>query len=117
MFYDRQQVNCGACSPHDIAATVLARIVGVYPHNNHFLIDAGALALSKDLAPPHAGYGGIRGHAGLEVIKVTQELGKVSTADGSPLDFSRFCVGALVEVVPNHSWCCCALHVRAVPNA
>ena len=31
MFYDRQQVNCGSCSTDDIAATVLARIVGIYP--------------------------------------------------------------------------------------
>jgi D-serine deaminase-like pyridoxal phosphate-dependent protein len=104
VFYDRQQVNCGACSTDDIAATVLARVVGAYPHNNHFLIDAGALALSKDLAPPHTGYGGIRGHPQLEVVKVTQELGKVSTADGSPVDFARFPVGSLVEVLPNHNW-------------
>jgi hypothetical protein len=105
VFYDRQQVNCGACGTDDIAATVLARIVGVYPHNNHFLIDAGALALSKDLAPPHAGYGGVRGHPQLEVVKVTQELGKVSSADGSPVDFSGFAVGSFVEVLPNHNWC------------
>jgi hypothetical protein len=115
VFYDRQQVNCGSCSAGDIAATVLARVVGVYPHNNHFLIDAGALALSKDLAPPHAGYGGIRGHPGLEVVKVTQELGKVSSASGAQVDFSLFPVGSLVEVLPNHNWCaprcrrCCLL--------
>ncbi len=120
MFYDRQQVNCGGCSAHDIAATVLARVVGVYvcnppavilcdsfnmyPHNNHFLIDAGALALSKDLAPPHVGFGGIRDHPSLEVVKVTQELGKVSSASGEPVDFDKFPVGTLVEVLPNHNW-------------
>ena len=104
VFYDRQQVNCGSCSVEDISATVLARVVGIYPHNNHFLIDAGALALSKDLAPPHSGFGGIRGHPELEVIKITQELGKVSTANGTPLDFSTFPLGSLVEVLPNHNW-------------
>ncbi len=117
VFYDRQQVNCGACSTSDIAATVLARIVGIYPHNNHFLIDAGALALSKDLAPPHTGYGSIRLHPELEVVKVTQELGKVSSADGSPVDFSKFAVGALVEVLPNHSWCAAACARVCAPHA
>jgi D-serine deaminase-like pyridoxal phosphate-dependent protein len=75
-----------------------------HSHNNHFLIDAGALALSKDLAPPHIGYGGVRQHPELEVVKVTQELGKVSTADGSAVDFTKFCVGDVVEVLPNHNW-------------
>jgi D-serine deaminase-like pyridoxal phosphate-dependent protein len=76
----------------------------MYPHNNHFLIDAGALALSKDVAPPHVGFGGIRGHPALEVVKVTQELGKVSSASGEPVEFSKFPVGSLVEVLPNHNW-------------
>jgi len=47
-FNDLDQEFIGSCSAGDLALSVLASVIGHYPHRNQVLIDAGALALSKD---------------------------------------------------------------------
>ena len=68
MFQDLMQVEIGSSRREDIALTVLASIIGRNEDENRVLIDAGALALSKDRstqATSHdAGYGEVWDIAG-----------------------------------------------------
>ena len=105
IFYDRTMVLIGACEPDDVGVTVLASVVSHQPGGDHFVIDAGALALSKDTGPAHLrlapAFGAVRGHPELTVASLSQEHGIVR----GPADAlaERFPVGARIEIVPNHS--------------
>ena len=48
VFFDLMQARLGSCSIDDCAVTVLASVVSSQPGAGHCVIDAGALALSKD---------------------------------------------------------------------
>ncbi len=50
VFNDLDQEYIGSCGAGDIALSVLASVIGHYPHRNQVLVDAGALALSKDIS-------------------------------------------------------------------
>ncbi|GIS64998.1 MAG: hypothetical protein CM1200mP3_12460 [Chloroflexota bacterium] len=50
MFFDLDQVGMGVCTIDDIAVTVLATVIGHKKDPERLLIDAGSLALSKDLS-------------------------------------------------------------------
>ena len=52
-FYDYTQSVLGSCAVGDCAITVLAGVVSSQPGATHCVIDAGALALSKDTGPEH----------------------------------------------------------------
>jgi D-serine deaminase-like pyridoxal phosphate-dependent protein len=103
-FYDYTQVVLGSCGIGDVAVTVLASVVSSQPGTNHAVIDAGALALSKDLGSeraPRASMGEIFADYAsrtlrpeVRVVSLSQEHGIVS----SPL-----AVGSRVRIVPNHS--------------
>jgi D-serine deaminase-like pyridoxal phosphate-dependent protein len=120
MFQDLFQAEIGSCTREDIAVTVLASVIGRNEAENRFLIDAGALALSKDRstqATPHDfGYGAVwdlecRPVFGECIIeRAFQEHGvAVST---SPLDFDRLRVGVKVRVAPNHACITAAAYDR-----
>lgn len=104
VFYDYTQVVLGSCAVSDVAVTVLASVVSAQPGTNHAVIDAGALALSKDtgseLAPgPSMGeifadYASHTLRPDVRVVSVSQEHGTV----GNSLP-----VGSRVRIVPNHS--------------
>eukprot|EP00743_Colponemidia_sp_Colp-15_P008178 GILK01008869.1.p1 GENE.GILK01008869.1~~GILK01008869.1.p1 ORF type:complete len:373 (-),score=60.60 GILK01008869.1:100-1218(-) len=102
IFYDRQQLHIGSCTIEDIACMILARIVSHYPDRNRMLVDAGALALSKDLTP-QGGFAEVVGHPKLRVVKISQEHGIIETVDGSPIDFNSYPLGSAVRLLPNHS--------------
>src|SRR5947207_2766348 len=53
VFCDAFQAAIGSCSIDDVAVSVLATVVGSYPERRSAIIDAGALALSKDLGADH----------------------------------------------------------------
>ena len=63
MLGDLTQVALGSCRAEEIAAAVLTRVIGHNRQAGHLLIDAGGLALSKDLGAdsllPDVGYGRI----------------------------------------------------------
>ncbi len=102
--YDFTQSVIGSCTVADCAVTVLASVVSSHPALGHGIIDAGALALSKDTGPddgPHRTMGEIfreyeaktlRSDA--RVVSVSQEHGIVSAS---------LPVGSTVRVLPNHS--------------
>jgi D-serine deaminase-like pyridoxal phosphate-dependent protein len=120
MFQDLFQAAIGTCTRDDIAVTVLASVIGRNVEENRVLIDAGALALSKDrstqVTPHDAGYGevwginGLPGLGNLFVERAYQEHGAVASA--SPLPFDRLKHGARVRVAPNHACITAAAHDR-----
>lgn len=114
MFNDLDQLALGSCGPADLALSVLAAVIGQYPDRNQVLIDAGALALSKDTSAtefmPEAGYGTILGHAGLSVGEVNQEHGFVVSRNRLPLE--TLALGARLRVLPNHACITAAAYDR-----
>src|SRR5216117_3462359 len=106
IFYDRTMVLIGCCGPQDVAVSVLATVVSHQPGAAHFVVDAGALSLSKDLGPTHLGlapaFGEVKGHPELAVASVSQEHGVIRAAAPAAID-GKFRVGDQVEIIPNHS--------------
>lgn len=102
VFYDYTQVVLGSCDLDDVAVTVVSSVVSTQA--DHAVIDAGALALSKDLGSelaPRPSMGEVFAHYpgrtlrdDVRVIAVSQEHGRTS----APLP-----VGSSVRIVPNHS--------------
>ena len=111
MFGDLDQMGLGSCSFDDIAVSVLASVIGHAPARNVLLVDAGALALSKDTLAgeflPDAGYGWIcdvaerRRIADLRVTSLDQEHGFVG--GDAPLPYEALPVGARVRILPSHA--------------
>jgi D-serine deaminase-like pyridoxal phosphate-dependent protein len=112
-FFDLDQVGLGVCTEDDIAVSVLATVIGHNRRSERILIDAGALALSKDLSASeftrNVGYGLIRPVRGavlppvrLYVAEVHQEHGLIATAEGE-LPWDSLPIGTKVRVLPNHA--------------
>lgn len=112
-FHDYTQVALGACGVEDCALTVLATVVSSQPGSDHCVVDAGALALSRDPGP-RSGAGGTMGeifrdhgasalHEELRLTSLSQEHG---TVDG------RLPYGTKVRILPNHSCLTAACHDR-----
>ena len=111
VFYDLDQLAIGACQRQDLALSVLASVTGHNRHAGHLILDAGALALSKDLSVrefrPEVGYGEVcdplsqEPYTGLFVSSVSQEHGLVPISN--PADFDRLPVGSKVRILPNHA--------------
>lgn len=112
-FHDYTMVALGVCGVEDCAVTVLASVISHQPGASHFITDAGALALSKDLGPTHLkndmdmgtvyeNYERKRLHAHIHVRGLSQEHGKV-IAHGVDEIEGRFRVGDRVRILENHS--------------
>jgi D-serine deaminase-like pyridoxal phosphate-dependent protein len=104
------------CTEDEIAVSVLASVIGHNRQGRALILDAGALALSKDIGAnehlPGAGYGYVCDAQSLDrlgalaVDVVHQEHGTVTIDDESW--FERLPVGSLVRVLPNHACLTCA---------
>jgi D-serine deaminase-like pyridoxal phosphate-dependent protein len=116
VFNDLDQALIGSCGAGDLALSVLASVIGHYPHRNQMLIDAGALALSKDISAqefqPKVGYGTIAGAPtrDMAVIACSQEHGFVASDD--PLPYGNMPVGTRVRILPNHACITAAAYDR-----
>jgi len=112
LFWDLAQFSRGMCGWDDLALSVLATVIG-HQHNGpvpSLVLDAGALALSKDVSAntflPEA-KNGILADARtgerlpLVVNVLHQEHGTVHVPDETW--FARLPVGVVVRVVPNHA--------------
>jgi D-serine deaminase-like pyridoxal phosphate-dependent protein len=82
-------------------------VIGHYPHRNQMLIDAGALALSKDISAqefqPKVGYGTIVDAPlrDMAVIECSQEHGFVGSVE--PMPYGNMPIGTRVRILPNHA--------------
>jgi len=120
VFYDLDQVGIGSCAVDDVAVSVLASVIGHNRARGTVLIDAGALALSKDISAGEffddAGYGWVFDAectsrvGGAWVAEVHQEHGIVTGPGGAPAPFAALPVGSRVRVLPNHSCITCAMY-------
>jgi D-serine deaminase-like pyridoxal phosphate-dependent protein len=120
-FQDLFQAGIGACTVDDVALSVLTTVIGRQPAQQRLFIDAGGLALSKDRStaghPFDAGYGlvcDLDGSVlpGLVVSAASQELGTITSRDGTPIDMAAFPVGRRLRILPNHSCFTAAAHPR-----
>jgi D-serine deaminase-like pyridoxal phosphate-dependent protein len=93
---DRQQVALGAMAPDEPAAIVASTVVSARP--GRAVLDAGAKALTKDMAAFVEGYGAIPAWPGAIIEKLNDYHGMVALAAGGP----RPTIGDVVAVVPNH---------------
>jgi D-serine deaminase-like pyridoxal phosphate-dependent protein len=103
-FHDFTQVAIGSCGVRDCAATVLASVVSCRPGGGRSVVDAGALALSKDSGPrrperPSMGEVFADYEAGIldgdaRLLSLSQEHGILSVPRP---------VGSRVRILPNHS--------------
>lgn len=116
VFNDLDQEFIGSCRADDLALSVLASVIGHYPHRNQLLVDAGALALSKDISAqefkPEVGYGTIAHPPAkdMAVIACSQEHGFVG-ADG-PIPFGNLPIGSRLRILPNHACITAAAYDR-----
>jgi D-serine deaminase-like pyridoxal phosphate-dependent protein len=116
IFFDAFQATLGSCTFEDTALTVLAAVVHTDLSRNKLVIDAGAIALSKDRGPfgldPGCGYGHVLdldgNETGLRVTGMSQEHGEIVAEDGAMI--KRFKVGDRVRVLANHSCLTAAQH-------
>ena len=112
-FFDLDQVARGICTVDDVAMSVLATVIGHNPRSGRVLIDAGALALSKDSSGAEfrddLGYGlvcpadGGAPLAGLHVAELHQEHGLVAGDGDLQALFTALPVGSRVRILPHHA--------------
>jgi Predicted amino acid aldolase or racemase len=118
IFFDAFQATLGSCSLDDCALTVLASVVHRDASRRKVIIDAGAIALSKDRGPvdinPTCGYGKVLDLQGndlnLTVKEMSQEHGVLFAEDQNT--FERLKVGSRVRVLANHSCLTAAQHTH-----
>ena len=110
-FFDKFQADIESCALEETAAAVLTTVVAHYPQRNQMLIDAGALALSKDPGAVHLDeefvYGAVPGNPLLKIFNISQEHGLITGQ--APIAFNNFPLGSLLQIIPNHSCLSAAL--------
>jgi D-serine deaminase-like pyridoxal phosphate-dependent protein len=118
IFFDAFQATLGSCGFADCALTVLASVVHRDRARGKVVLDAGAIALSKDRGPVEldssCGYGRVLDSEGNElgarVGSLSQEHGEVIVEDAQLLE--RLRVGSRVRVLANHSCLTAAQHTH-----
>lgn len=102
-YFDATQVALGSCAVSDCALTVLASVVSSSAPAGRSVVDAGALALSKDPGPdgPSASMGAIYADYGAKTIRGDARLVALSQEHGQ-VD-AALSVGERVRILPNHS--------------
>jgi D-serine deaminase-like pyridoxal phosphate-dependent protein len=109
IFYDAFQATLGSCSFADCALTVLAAVVHRDSARRKIVVDAGAVALSKDRGAvefdANCGYGRVYDLAGndlnLRVESLSQEHGEIHVSSAQVFDNLK--VGSRVRILANHS--------------
>ena len=104
VFFDAFQATLGSCAIENVAVSVLTTVVGSYPERNALIVDAGALAMSKDTGPDHIiprfGYGLVCDTnlqpLPMRLVALSQEHGKIESQMHIP-------VGTRLRILPNHS--------------
>ncbi len=115
-FFDLTQVAIGSCAVEECALSVLASVAHRDRAKGHVVLDAGAIALSKDRGPAMGDepvdYGRVLSldgeDLGLRVGSLSQEHGVVPVLDDA--QFDRLAVGTRVRVLVNHSCLTAAQH-------
>jgi D-serine deaminase-like pyridoxal phosphate-dependent protein len=122
MFQDLVMAGLGVCSVEDIALSVLTTVIGHQTERSWIITDGGWMALSRDRGTSaqqvDQGYGIVRDAQGcalredLIVTSANQEHGIVARRDSGPIDLTRYPVGTLLRILPNHACATGAQHDR-----
>jgi D-serine deaminase-like pyridoxal phosphate-dependent protein len=121
VFHDLVMAGLGVCALDDIALSVLGSVIGHQRDKGWVITDAGWMALSRDRGTANQavdqGYGVVCDASGapiedLIVADANQEHGIIARRGGGPLDGSRFPVGSLVRILPNHACATAAQHAE-----
>jgi D-serine deaminase-like pyridoxal phosphate-dependent protein len=119
IFFDAFQATLGSCRFEDCALTVLASVVHRDAARRKVVIDAGAVALSKDRGAadrdPACGYGRVLDLEGrdlkLRVTSLSQEHGMIEAhGDNNDAPFEELMVGTRLRILANHSCLTAAQH-------
>ena len=116
IFRDAFQATLGSCGFEDTALTVLAAVVHRDRTRRRIVVDAGAIALSKDRGAvdidPACGYGHVLdldgNETGMRVTSLSQEHGEITAGDSDL--FGRLKVGDRLRILANHSCLTAAQH-------
>ena len=122
VFFDLYQAGIGSCTRDDIALGVLTTVIGNHPERGQLVVDAGALALSKDISTQALGEAGDCGYGlvadaetgcvmdGLYVHAASQEHGIVRSHGA--IEHAGFPIGRRLLILPNHACLTAAAHDR-----
>lgn len=112
VFNDLVMADLGVCQPEDIAISVLTSVIGHQAERGRILVDAGWMALSRDLGQNTHGYGMVAGQPDLIVVSANQEHGILASRSGAPVDLSALPIGSRLRILPNHACATAAQHDR-----
>lgn len=113
VFFDLVMANVGVCDLPDIALSVAATVIGHQPEKGWAIVDAGWMAMSRDLGTQKQkrdfGYGQVcteEGEpiAGYVMTGANQEHGIVSRPEAPDREIAqRFPVGTRLRILPVHA--------------
>ena len=118
-FFDLVMADLGVCQSDEIALSVLTTVIGHQEDKGWILVDAGWMAMSRDLgttatsAQPN--YGLVCDAQGtplrdLIMVSANQEHGILALRDGSQARLPDIPVGTQLRVLPNHACATAAQH-------
>jgi D-serine deaminase-like pyridoxal phosphate-dependent protein len=120
MFQDLVMCGLGVCTPEDIALSVLVAVIGHQAEKGRLITDGGWMALSRDRGTSSQrldqGYGVVCDAAGRPLVEdaivasVNQEHGVIARRNDQALDLSRYPIGTLLRILPNHACATSAQH-------
>lgn len=120
VFFDLVMHNVGVCATQDIALSVLTTVIGHQQDKGWAIVDAGWMAMSRDLGTQKQkqafGYGQVCTEdgepiAGYVMGSANQEHGIVCRAGGIDTGIAaRFPVGTRLRILPNHACATGAQH-------
>ncbi|KAE8355061.1 putative serine dehydratase domain-containing protein [Aspergillus coremiiformis] len=105
---DLQQVCTGLVSESQQAVRVVAEVCGVYPDRNEALVNAGTVALSKEVSDS-PGFGRVTDNLNWSVVRMAQEHGILGTRSWEKV-VQKFCVGQKVFLYCQHACITAAQH-------
>lgn len=119
MFFDLVQAGIGACTPADVALSVLTTVIGHQQAKKWIIVDAGWMALSRDRGTANQTvdqfYGMVCDEDGmilddLVVLRTNQEHGVISVRPGTTGSIPDLPIGARLRILPNHACATAAQH-------
>lgn len=113
VFFDLVMRNVGVCSTEDIALSVLTTVIGHQADKGWAIVDAGWMAMSRDLGTARQqrdyGYGQVCTVDGVPIegyllSAANQEHGILSREGAADADIvARFPAGTRLRILPNHA--------------
>lgn len=109
--FDLVMAGLGVCAIDDIAMSVLCSVIGHQLDKGWVLVDAGWMAMSRDLGgagDTDQRYGAVCSGDGVimpdyVLHSVNQEHGIIIRRDGGPVDKEVFAYGMQLRILPNHA--------------